>query len=154
MNDFSVETSQDDRGRTVIRPRGELDLATHQELSQAITGALDAGQAHIVVDLTDTTFLDSTALGALISAHRRTDSLGGTFTVVCPDERLLRRSGCARTRAQERAQTTGAAGPPPEPLVRSPGCAAASGWERARDAGRIRSGRDSGRLRPAGGWKP
>lgn len=90
MNDFSVETSQDDRGRTVIRPRGELDLATHQELSQAITGALDAGQAHLVVDLTDTTFLDSTALGALISAHRRTDSLGGSFTVVCPDERLLR----------------------------------------------------------------
>ena len=90
MNDFSVETSQDDRGRTVIRPRGELDLATHQELSQAITGALDAGQAHIVVDLTDTTFLDSTALGVLIGAVKRLRSRDGVLTIVNTDANIAK----------------------------------------------------------------
>lgn len=90
MSEFSVETRQDERGRSVLAPRGELDLATNQAFVKAVTEALDAGQVHLVVDLTDTTFLDSTALGTLISARRRAHAQRGSFVIVCRDARLLR----------------------------------------------------------------
>ncbi len=90
MNDFSVETREDEQGRTVLAPHGELDLATNQQFVQAVTDALEAGQVHLVVDLTHTTFMDSTALGTLIGARRRTDAVDGSFLIVCREPRLLR----------------------------------------------------------------
>jgi anti-sigma B factor antagonist len=90
VNDFSVEVRQDVGGRTVVLPRGELDLATHQEFAEAISEVFTSGHAQLVVDLTDTTFVDSTALGTLVSARRRAHSMGGSLTIRCGDERLLR----------------------------------------------------------------
>lgn len=90
MNDFSVSTRRDEQGRTVIAPSGELDLATHRQFSEAVSEVLGAGDGHLVIDLTDTTFMDSTSLGTLISARRRTHTMGGSFVIRCRDARLLR----------------------------------------------------------------
>jgi anti-sigma B factor antagonist len=90
VDDFSVETHEDERGRTVLAPRGELDLATNQQFVQVVADTLEAGRVELVVDLTDTTFMDSTALGTLISARRRAHAKGGSFAIVCRDARLLR----------------------------------------------------------------
>jgi anti-sigma B factor antagonist len=90
VNHFSVSTRRDQRGRTVIAPSGELDLATHRQFSEAVSEVLNGGDSHLVVDLTETTFMDSTSLGTLISARRRTHSMGGSFAIVCRDARLLR----------------------------------------------------------------
>jgi anti-sigma B factor antagonist len=90
VSDFSVLTRRDERGRTVVAPRGELDLATNQQFVQAVSDALLEGRVDLVVDLTDTSFMDSTSLGTLISARRRSHALGGSFVIVCNDPRLLR----------------------------------------------------------------
>jgi anti-anti-sigma factor len=90
VSDFSVDVGEDERGRTVVAPRGELDLATHQEFRQAVTDVLEAGPVHLVVDLSQTTFLDSTSLGTMIGARRRAYAAGGTFVVLCRDDRLFR----------------------------------------------------------------
>ena len=74
----------------MVAPHGEIDLATHTQLSTAIVELLDAGKVDIVVDLSHTTFLDSTALGTLISARRRAYSRKGSFEILCSNERLLR----------------------------------------------------------------
>jgi len=90
VDQFAVSTREDERGRTVIAPRGDLDLATNQQFVQAVTDALVAGHVDLVVDLSETTFMDSTSLGTLISARRRSHSLGGSFVIFCSDPRLLR----------------------------------------------------------------
>lgn len=90
MGDFAVEVQDEGETRAVVVPRGELDLMTHQELARAITRVLEEGRVHIVVDLSDTTFMDSTSLGTLIGARRRTHALGGSFALRCREPRLLR----------------------------------------------------------------
>ena len=43
----------------------------------------------IVVDLLETIFVDSVALGVLAAAARRVKSSGGTFVLVADDQRFL-----------------------------------------------------------------
>jgi anti-sigma B factor antagonist len=66
---FSVSTAEDD-GRAVVVPRGELDIATAPELETVVRERLDAGQ-DVVVDLRELSFMDSTGLRVLVSAHAR-----------------------------------------------------------------------------------
>jgi anti-anti-sigma factor len=71
-------------GRTALRVRGELDIATSPRLAEAVTGVLEAGPASLVVDLTETTFLDSTGARQLVRTARAADQLGVALQVVCP----------------------------------------------------------------------
>ncbi len=50
--------------------------------------SIEAGRIRIVVDLTDTTFLDSTALGVLIGAVKRLRSRHGALAMVNVDENI------------------------------------------------------------------
>jgi len=77
-------------GGLVIAVRGEIDLFTAPELKSALTEAIDADVSRIVVDLTETGFLDSTALGVLIGALRRLRAGGGRLTVVNVDESIAK----------------------------------------------------------------
>jgi anti-sigma B factor antagonist len=90
VGEFSIEVRPDAEGRQVVAPRGEIDLVTHLQLSKAITELVAEGKVDIVVDLSDVTFLDSTALGTLIGARRRTYAHNGSFSILCSNERLLR----------------------------------------------------------------
>ena len=79
-----------EHGRTVITPRGEIDLVSQSELKKLINDLVVDGHTDLVVDLGETTFLDSTALGALIGARRLTHTFKGSFALVCAEERLLK----------------------------------------------------------------
>jgi anti-sigma B factor antagonist len=79
-----------DQGRYVVIPRGEVDLVTQTQLKEAINELVVAGHVDIIVDLEETTFLDSTGLGALIGARRKTHTFMGSFAIVCTQERLLK----------------------------------------------------------------
>ena len=52
----------------VIAVTGEVDLATAPELERAVKAVLEGGPANLVIDLSDTTFMDSTGLRVLITA--------------------------------------------------------------------------------------
>lgn len=77
-------------GRTVVTPRGEIDLVSQADLKRFISDLVVDGQVHLVLDLNQTTFLDSTGLGALISARRQTHTVHGSFAIVCDQPRLLK----------------------------------------------------------------
>lgn len=77
-------------GYTVVSPRGEIDLATNQQLKNAIAEQLVGGSAHLVVDLSNVDFIDSTGLGALIGGRRKAHEAGGSFCLVTPQERFLK----------------------------------------------------------------
>lgn len=54
----------------VLAVAGEVDLATVPELERAVKSVLDDGKANLVIDLSDTSFMDSTGLRVLINADR------------------------------------------------------------------------------------
>ncbi|WP_067855396.1 STAS domain-containing protein [Nocardia shimofusensis] len=56
---------------TVLTVDGEVDLATAPALESAIDGALADKPAHLVIDLTQVSFLASAGMAALVGAHQR-----------------------------------------------------------------------------------
>jgi anti-sigma B factor antagonist len=53
-----------------VSVKGELDASTAPDLAGLCHDVHDAGARDLVIDLTDTSFLDSSGLRALIEAHR------------------------------------------------------------------------------------
>jgi anti-sigma B factor antagonist len=74
----------------VIAVKGEIDLFTAPEFKQRVSAPIDAGRSNIVVDLSSTTFIDSSSLGVLIGAHRRLKLRGGSLIVVCDNEAIVK----------------------------------------------------------------
>lgn len=68
----------------VLRAVGELDLTTAPQLSRAAADELVLEPASLVVDLTPTTFLDSSGARTLARLARRTADQGVALQVVCP----------------------------------------------------------------------
>jgi len=88
--EFTLTEDAIDAERHVIAVRGEIDLFTAPELKQKLGEAIEAGRRQIVVDLTDTTFLDSTALGVLIGAVKRLRSDHGRLVLVNVDANIAK----------------------------------------------------------------
>ena len=55
----------------VVRLAGDLDLYNTERVRSALAGAIDRSPSRLVVDMADVEFIDSTALGALVDAHRK-----------------------------------------------------------------------------------
>ncbi len=70
-------------GRPGLTVRGELDLATAPHLEAAADQVL-AEASEVVVDLTHTTFLDSSGARALLGLARRATAVGVVLTVLAP----------------------------------------------------------------------
>ncbi len=78
-------------GRPVLRVRGELDISTAPQLGSAVADALAGGAQSLVVDLSETTFLDSSGARQLVRTARHTGDVGVPLQVVCPaDNRPVR----------------------------------------------------------------
>ena len=88
--EFSLSQESLDAERHVVAVRGEIDLFTAPELKSALSEAIESGHMRIVVDLTDTTFLDSTALGVLIGALKRLRTRDGVMTIVNRDPNIAK----------------------------------------------------------------
>lgn len=67
---FDVATNPSEDGVTV-KVAGEIDVATSPALRQELHSALDAGAPRVVIDLSETTFIDSSGLGVLVGALKR-----------------------------------------------------------------------------------
>ena len=63
---------------------GEVDVATVDQVRVALSDAIDARPASIVVDLSDLSFIDSTGLGALIFGFQRARDAGIAFKLARP----------------------------------------------------------------------
>jgi anti-sigma B factor antagonist len=82
---FEVGISQDS-GTVLVSFSGELDIFTAPNMRQAFSDPEVASASRARVDLTEATFLDSTALGVIIAACRRVKKRdGGAFGVICSE---------------------------------------------------------------------
>jgi anti-sigma B factor antagonist len=76
--------------RVVLEIGGEVDVYTAPQVRERLVEVVGAGDTRVVVDLARVDFLDSTGLGVLVGAHRRLRAAGGSLTLVCSHERLLK----------------------------------------------------------------
>ena len=73
-------------GGIVVHLAGELDLYNADEVRDALGEAIAGSPARIVVDMEQTTFLDSSGLGALIAGLKSARQAGGDLRVARPTE--------------------------------------------------------------------
>lgn len=69
---------------------GQADLHTAPELRTVLAETLDGGARRVLVDLSETTFLDSMTLGVLLGALKRLQAVSGRIAIACPDEHIRR----------------------------------------------------------------
>ncbi len=96
MTGLSIRNSELPTGWHCISVTGEIDLATVPDLENAIEAVFSTNSQPLVVDLRDSSFMDSTGLKALVMANRRFDESGRGFAVAVsggPISRLIDLSG-------------------------------------------------------------
>ena len=76
---FTVNVYRD-RGAVVVAPRGELDLATVDQLRERL--AEHESATVLVLDLRGLTFMDSSGVALVLEHQRRAEADGGDFRLV------------------------------------------------------------------------
>lgn len=77
-------------GYVVVSVWGEVDVYTAPQLRERLVELIDQGHYHIVVDLSQVEFLDSTGLGVLVGGLRRSRSHDGDLALVCTQPRITK----------------------------------------------------------------
>ena len=73
----------------VLRPAGRLNMVAAPALKTVVEQTLADGQNRIVVDLTETTFVDSSGLGALIAGLKAARAAGGDLRISDVPEQVM-----------------------------------------------------------------
>ena len=88
--EFNVRTARVGDGTYIVSVYGELDLHSIGQLEGELDQALADGARRIVVDLACVSFMDSTALGAVVAANRKFRLASGDLVIVSDDPRVVR----------------------------------------------------------------
>ncbi len=122
---MDVTVSNEAHGNVVlVTIRGDVDVYTAPVLREHLDRLIATGHRHLVLDLEDVPFIDSTGLGVLVGRLKLTRLQKGSMRVVCTVPRILRvfeitglnqvlsvyaGSGDALAEAQQQAGQTGEA---------------------------------------------
>jgi anti-sigma B factor antagonist len=87
---FDIKTEQLGDGTSLISLAGEVDLYTAPEFKQQLLEVIGEGAKTVLVDLTDTTFIDSTTLGVLVGGVKRLRPNGGQLALICDDRNITK----------------------------------------------------------------
>ena len=70
---------------------GEHDLSSAGDLGKALAESLEAS-SHLIVNLSAAEFIDSSTIGALVSAKHSADAVGKKFTLVLGTAAIVERA--------------------------------------------------------------
>jgi anti-sigma B factor antagonist len=87
---FDIKTERLDDNAYVIALAGEVDLYTAPEFKQQLLEVIDQGGRDVIVDLSNTTFIDSTTLGVLVGGVKRLRTNDGQLSLVCSDRNITK----------------------------------------------------------------
>ena len=74
----------------IIRVRGELDAYGAPRLEEIGSDLIADGVGELVIELGETSFLDSSGLRAILTLHQRVGNDGGEFAIGNPSESVMR----------------------------------------------------------------
>ena len=87
---FDITTEQLSDDAYVISLSGEVDLYTAPEFKQQLLDVIGKGAKSVVVDFSNTTFIDSTTLGVLVGGVKRLRTNEGQLSLVCSDRNITK----------------------------------------------------------------
>src|ERR1700675_2061539 len=87
---FDIKTEQLSGDAYVISLSGEVDLYTAPECKQQLLEVIGEGGKQVIVDFTNTTFIDSTTLGVLVGGVKRLRTNEGQLSLVCSDRNITK----------------------------------------------------------------
>ena len=87
---FDITTEQLSDDAYVISLSGEVDLYTAPEFKQQLLDVIGKGATSVVVDFSNTTFIDSTTLGVLVGGVKRLRTNEGQLSLVCSDRNITK----------------------------------------------------------------
>src|SRR5436309_16105577 len=65
----------------VLPLKGEIDLHVSPSVTASLNAMIEKKPEHLVVDLSDVTYIDSAGLAALIEAMQKVEGYGGKFSL-------------------------------------------------------------------------
>jgi len=77
-------------GFPVVELEGEIDLSTATVFKQAVYKVIESGKVDLIIDLSSLEFMDSTGLGVLVAALKKTSIEGGRIRLVCNKRNILK----------------------------------------------------------------
>jgi anti-sigma B factor antagonist len=80
---FVIETAGD---VLVVAVAGQLVVGNRQEFKQTVLDEVERGARRILIDFTDTGYVDSSGLGALVSLNKRLRETGGELRLAALNE--------------------------------------------------------------------
>ncbi len=87
---FDIKTEQLGEDSYVISLGGEVDLYTAPEFKQQLLDVIAQGGRNVIVDFSNTTFIDSTTLGVLVGGVKRLRTNDGQLSLVCSDRNITK----------------------------------------------------------------
>ncbi len=87
MIEFDTQTRPDGVG--VVSPKGRLTMASARQMREILTDLVSQGTTRIVVDMQETSFLDSSGLGALIAGLKSARQAGGDLRIARPTTAVM-----------------------------------------------------------------
>jgi anti-sigma B factor antagonist len=87
---FDIKTEQLSDDAYVISLAGEVDLYTAPEFKQQLLEVIGQGGKQVIVDFSNTTFIDSTTLGVLVGGVKRLRTNDGQLSLVCSDRNITK----------------------------------------------------------------
>ena len=87
---FDIKTEHLGDSSYVISLAGEVDLYTAPEFKQQLLEVIGQGGKDVIVDFSNTTFIDSTTLGVLVGGVKRLRGNDGQLSLVCNDRNITK----------------------------------------------------------------
>lgn len=88
MQPLHLETVPAGAYCALVRVAGEVDVYSVPQLRECVTQLLAVGIRHIIADLREVDFLDSTGLGALVGSLKRLREQDGSLDLVTAPGRI------------------------------------------------------------------
>jgi anti-sigma B factor antagonist len=89
--DQRTHTAEDGRTVIILTPTGRLDITTAWQFRLKLQECISRISPHVVVNLSQVNFIDSSGLTSLVAGMRDADKVKGSFRIcnVHPDARLV-----------------------------------------------------------------
>jgi anti-sigma B factor antagonist len=85
---MNIELAPHDSGTALVSVQGRLDAAAAPSFKEQISAAIGQGNVRLALHLAHVSFMDSTGLGALVSALKAARKANGDISIIAPSSQV------------------------------------------------------------------